>query len=54
MHQGGLLETRDIKLINGLMVQVFFGKTQMNGLPHEKINQCLTDINQCLANIFKI
>ena len=37
MHQGGLLETRDIKLINGLMVQVFFGKTQMNGLLQQKI-----------------
>ena len=22
--------------------------------PHEKINRCLTDINQCLTNIFKI
>ena len=29
-HQGELLEKRDIKLINGLMAQVFFGKTQMN------------------------
>ena len=31
-HQGELLEKRDIKLINGLMAQVFFGKTQMNGV----------------------
>ena len=23
-------------------------------IPHEKINQGLTDINQCLTNIFKI
>ena len=22
--------------------------------PHEKINQCLTDINRCLTDIFKI
>ena len=25
-----------------------------NGCPHEKINQCLTDINRCLTDIFKI
>ena len=37
MHQEELLETRDIKLINGLMVQVFFEKTQMNGLLQQKI-----------------
>ena len=22
--------------------------------PHEKINQCLTDINRCLTDIFRI
>ena len=37
MHQEESLETRDIKLINGLMVQVFFEKTQMNGLLQQKI-----------------
>ena len=37
MHQEELLETRDIKLIDGLMVQVFFEKTQMNGLLQQKI-----------------
>ena len=37
MYQGKLLETRDIKLINGLMVQGFFGTTQMNGPSSAKI-----------------
>ena len=37
MHQGGLLETRDIKLNNGLMVQVFFGKTTNEWPPSAKI-----------------
>ena len=26
----------------------------MTGIPHEKINRCLTDINRCLTDIFKI
>ena len=26
----------------------------MKNHPHEKMNQCLTGINQCLTNIFKI
>ena len=43
MYQGKLLETRDIKLINALMVQVFFGTTQMNGLLQQKF-QKLTPI----------
>ena len=43
MNQGELLETRDIKLIKALMVQVFFGKTQINGLLQQKF-QKLTPI----------
>ena len=26
----------------------------INHFPHEKLNWCLTDINRCLSNIFKI
>ena len=26
----------------------------LSGIPHEKINRCLTDINRCLTDIFKI
>ena len=29
-------------------------KSNRENYPHEKINQCLTIINQCLTNIFKI
>ena len=39
MHQEELLETRDIKSINDLMVQVFFGKTKLNGLLHQKFQR---------------
>ena len=39
----GLLETRDIKLINGLMIQFFFRKIQINGLLQQKF-QKLTPI----------
>ena len=38
-HQGELLGKKDIKLINGLMVQVFFGKTQMNGVLEKKFHR---------------
>ena len=31
----------------------FFDKS-CKPIPHEKINQCLTDINRCLTDIFKI
>ena len=39
MHQEELLETRDIKSINDLMVQVFFGKTKLNGLLQQKFQR---------------
>ena len=39
MHREELLETRDIKLVRGLMVKVFFAVTQMNGVFQQKFQK---------------
>ena len=35
-------------------IVIFQDYIMIGGIPHEKINRCLTDINRCLTDIFKI
>ena len=42
------------KLQNFISVAISRKKIGSTAIPHEKINQCLTDINRCLTDIFKI
>ena len=35
-------------------ISIWKSDAALCNIPHEKINQCLTDINRCLTDIFKI